>query len=277
VDSAIDPTTTSDLVAPIAPASPAGQESPKPGLRQAWERLSEAADRRALAWRRLSEAFYTPDVAWVAALLNGSIEADLRRAVSWLDSNQELYAPSLDALRRWVERSQELDAARVLEEVSVDHARLFVGPENPPASPYESVWTDVDPMSGKPIFNGPSTVAVEAVYRELGLVQMPDHHDLPDHVATETEFLCYLCEQEAAAWRADDADRAKELRSIEEQFIKTHLGRFAREFCQAIDAAGHESCYAVFAGFLLAHLTVESGTPYLEVVGSIWSSPGHNG
>lgn len=272
-----DPAVTSDPQTSTGLASPTVPEAPTPGLRQAWDRLGEAADRRALAWRRLSEAFYSPEAGWVGDLLAGDVEADLRLAISWLDSNQELFSTSLSALHRCVERERERDTAAVLEDLAVDHARLFVGPESPPASPYESVWTDVDPMSGKPIFNGPSTTAVESTYRSLGLIQSPDHRDLPDHVATEAEFLCYLCEREATAWRSGEADPAKELRSVQQQFIEAHLGRFAREFCHAVDAAGHETCYAVFAGFLLAHLTVESGSPYLEVVGSIWSSPDRSG
>jgi TorA maturation chaperone TorD len=198
-------------------------------------------------------------------------------ATSWLDSNQELYEPSLVALHRYVERHAGRAFPEVLEELAVDHARLFVGPEKAPASPYESVWTDVDPMSREPIFNGPSTATVTAAYRAQGLVESPEHRDLPDHVATETEFLCYLCEREETAWRGGEADLAKELRAVQQQFITAHLGRFAREFCRAVDTAGHETCYAVFADFLLVHLTIESGSPYLEVVGSIWSSPDHKG
>lgn len=254
-----------------------GSKEAPAGLRQAWELLGEAAERRSGAWRRLSEAFYSPEPEWVEQLLAGSVEVDLRQATSWLDSNQELYEPSLVALGHYVERRAGSDPAAVLEELAVDHARLFVGPEKAPASPYESVWTDVDPMSGSPIINGPSSIAVSAAYQEQGLASSPDHRDFPDHIATEAEFLCYLCEREAAAWRAGEGDLAKELRAVQQQFITAHLGRFAREFCRAVDTAGHETCYAVFANFLLAHLTVESGSPYLEVVGSIWSSPEHTG
>ncbi len=254
-------------------AAPGDGETPA-GLRQAWELLAEAARRRAMAWRRLSEAFYGPDEDWVDQLVSGAVEDDLRWATSWLDANRELYDPALLALHRYVELRAGVDAPAVLEELAVDHARLFVGPENPPASPYESVWTDVDPMSGKLIINGPSTVAVAAAYEELGLSQSPDHHDLPDHVATEAELLCFLCEREAAAWSESEPDVAKELRAAEQRFITAHLGRFAGELCAAVDAHGRETCYAAFASFLLAHLTIESGTPYLDVVGSIWSSPG---
>ena len=256
------------------PSAAAGSAETPAALRQAWELLGEAARRRAMAWRRLSEAFYGPDQDWADQLVSGAIEADLRWATSWLDANRELYDPALLALHRYVELRAEVDAPAVSGELAVDHARLFVGPENPPALPYESVWTDVDPMSGKPIINGPSTVAVAQFYEEHGLSKSPDHLDLPDHVATEAELLCYLCEREAEAWSEEEPDAAKELRAAEQRFITAHLGRFARELCAAVDAHGRETCYGAFAHFLLAHLTIESGTPYLDVVGSIWSSPG---
>ena len=248
--------------------------APAAGLRRAWGLLALAADRRALGWRRLAEAFYGPSAAWTEDLLAGRIEADLRLATAWLDSDRELFDPPLAALRRFVESEagDPPDAVRIALEV--EHARLFVGPEQVPAPPYESVWVDVDPDSGGHVFGGASTAAVEAAYHEHGLVRDPGHHDLPDHVATEQEFCCYLCEREAQAWRDGTPEQAKALRAAAQGFVATHLARFAPDFCAAVRAAAPESCYAAFAGFLLAHLTVESGTPYVEVVTSIWNSPG---
>lgn len=250
---------------------------PGTGLRRAWDLLATAADRRALGWRRLAEAFYGPGQAFTEELLAGRIEADLRRATSWLDSDRELFEPPLEALHRFVEARAETPPDVVNTALEVEHARLFVGPGEVPAPPYESVWRDVDPDSGHHVFGGPSTAAVAAVYREHGLVGEPGHHDLPDHVATEAEFCCYLCEQEAQAWRDEAPEHAKTLRAAEQDFVTTHLARFVPDLCVAVTEAAPESCYAAFAGFLLAQLTVESGTPYVEVVGSIWSSPDHKG
>jgi TorA maturation chaperone TorD len=247
---------------------------PSGALERAWGLLATAAERRGLAWRRLAEAFYGPDQAFTGALLAGRIEADLRLATSWLDSDRELFDPSLDALHRFVEAQAEAPSSTLHRVLEVEHARLFVGPGEVPAPPYESVWCDVDPDSGRHVFGGPSTASVAAAYREHGLVPEPGHHDLPDHVATEMELCCYLCEQEAKAWRSDEPRRAKTLRAAEQGFVTAHLARFAPELCAAVRTAAPESCYAAFAGFLLAQLTVESGTPYLDVVSSIWSTPG---
>ncbi len=264
-------------VTPASAPSPSGDPTATAGsgLRQAWELLGEAAERRSLAWRRLAEAFHGPDGGWVADLLDGTLQADLDRAVSWLDSDQELYQAPLERLQRFVDTQTGRDPHEVELDLAVEHARLFVGPERVPAPPYESVWTDTDPMSGRPVIHGPSTDSVEAAYAEQGVGIAEDYHDLPDHVATEAEFVCYLCEREAEAWRQGLPEDAKALRAAQQQFLTAHLGRFAGEFCDAVDRAAPGDCYGAFVGLLRAHLTIETGTPYLEVVGSVWSSAPH--
>jgi TorA maturation chaperone TorD len=246
-------------------------KAPTVAISQAFERLGEAASRRALAWRRLAEAFYGPTDEWVVALLDGEVEPDLRLAIAWLDSDTELFDEPLAALARFVELSgpERLEAVR--ESLDVDYAGLFIGPaQTIPAQPYESVWMDVDVQSGQHVFGNASTAAVEAVYATYGLTRSPSHHDLSDHIATEQEFLCYLCEREAAAWSRGDLDEAKLLRTSEQEFLTGHLARFAPELCRAIQFALPQSLYSALAGYLLAFLTVESGTPYTKIVSSIW-------
>ena len=249
-------------------------EPPAQGERRAWGLLALAAERRALGWRRLAEAFYGPSAGFTDELLAGGVEEDLRLATSWLDSDRELFDAPLAALRRFAGAQAAQASDTVGSELEVEHARLFVGPGQVPASPYESVWCDVDPDSGRHVFGGPSTAAVAAAYRAHGLVGEAGHHDLPDHVATEMELCCYLCEQEAKAWHDGTPEPAKALRVAQQGFLTAHMARFAPDFCAAVQAAAPESCYAAFAGYLLAYLTVESGTPYVEVVNSIWSWSG---
>jgi len=238
---------------------------------QAFERLGEAAKRRELAWRRLAEAFYGPTDEWVVALLSGDVERDVRHAISWLDSDTELFDDALAALARFVSLHGSESPAAVREILEVDYAALFIGPaQNIPAQPYESVWMDVDAQSGLHIFGNASTAAVEAVYGSYGLTRAASHHDLSDHVATEQEFLCYLCEREAAAWSCGDLDQAKQLRASEQEFLTGHLARFAPDLCRAIQTALPESLYAALAGYLLAFLTVDSGISYTKIVSSMW-------
>lgn len=80
-----------------------------------------------------------------------------------------------------------------LEELRAEHARLFVGPANPPCLPYESVYRDGDDGPGQVL--GPSTHDVVNWYREYGVGLDPDWSDLPDHLATELEFVAVLLDR----------------------------------------------------------------------------------
>ncbi len=250
------------------------EETPVAGSIRAWELLRETSSRRSLGWRRLAESFYYPTADWVNSLLAGDVGRDLRASISWLDSDREMFDPALDLLGRYVDSRATSKPASVQQDLEVEYSRLFIGPiREPPAQPYESVWMDRDPDSGRPIFGGPSMASVEQAYARHGLARTAEHTDMVDHIATEIELMCYLTDKEAAAWGAGDIEVAKELRSSEHAFLSEHLGRFAPEICDAVGKAASEDPYAAFAGFLLAFLAVESGTPYMEVVASIWSSP----
>jgi TorA maturation chaperone TorD len=249
--------------------------TPKKGLVRAWELLERTSERRSLGWRRLAEALYYPTPGWVESLLEGNVGKDLRLSTSWLDSNREIFDPPLELIDKYVIACARAEHAVVLEDLEVEYSRLFIGPSRElPAHPYESVWIDKDPDSGKPIFAGPSMSAVEQTYAIYGLRRVPEHTDMADHIATEMEFMCFLSDNEARAWGSGDVQAAKQLRSSQQQFLSEHLGRFAPQFCDAVaKAASPESPYAGFVEFLLAFLTVETGTPYVEVVTSIWNSP----
>ncbi|MGM0372613.1 MAG: TorD/DmsD family molecular chaperone [Halobacteriota archaeon] len=106
----------------------------------------------------LARCWREPDVALVQAIEDGRLE----------DVLPGVEAVSLEALR-------------------AEHTRLFVGPGALPCPPYESVYRD----EGGQVL-GPSTAAVVAWYRTVGVGLDPQVSDLPDHIAVELEFLGHL-------------------------------------------------------------------------------------
>lgn len=78
-----------------------------------------------------------------------------------------------------------------LAELRVEHARLFVGPADPPCPPYESVYRDGADGNPGPVL-GASTRDVVSWYRRFDVGLTPDWTDLPDHLATELEFAALL-------------------------------------------------------------------------------------
>jgi TorA maturation chaperone TorD len=125
-----------------------------------------------------------------------------------------------------------------VDTVSIDalrreYTRLLIGPGEMACPPYESVHRDGESEDATGPVLGPSTDAVERWYREYGLAVDPDWVEMPDHVATELEFVAYLFStgEPAAAG----------------QFLEEHLRVWLPEFLDDVAAATELSYYATLA------------------------------
>src|SRR3990170_4516351 len=67
-----------------------------------------------------------------------------------------------------------------LDELRRAHTRLLVGSGTGYAPPYASIYLH-PPGNGKPQLWGPEAIAVEALYREVGLEIAPGQPRVPDH------------------------------------------------------------------------------------------------
>lgn len=119
-----------------------------------------------------------------------------------------------------------------VEELRLEHTRLFVGPKGPPCPPYESVYRDGEEDAPGNVL-GPSTGAVVKWYQTYDLGLDPDWPDLPDHVATELEFAAQLA--------ADGQDDALE------QFLEEHPRQWMRSFLEGVRVETREPFYAELA------------------------------
>ncbi|MFW6003729.1 MAG: TorD/DmsD family molecular chaperone [Halanaeroarchaeum sp.] len=117
-------------------------------------------------------------------------------AACWREPTEALVTAVNDgAFGTVFERAPPVDHAALERE----YTRLFVGPGEHPCPPYESVYRDAEPDQEVGPVMGPSTQAVERWYREHGLVLDDATGELPDHVATELEFVGHLHRTAGAA------------------------------------------------------------------------------
>ena len=113
------------------------------------------------------------------------------------------------------------------EQLSIDHAALFVGPFELLAAPYGSVYTeDTRQVMGR------STIDVLSFYEVAGL--SVDIKEPPDHIAIELEFMYYLCSKEATAASDNLSEDAYRLRRQQTDFYFNALKPWAGKFCEAI-------------------------------------------
>ena len=99
-------------------------------------------------------------------------------------------ADSAESLASWAERaSADVVRSEVVQRVSVEFTKLFVGPPKPAAAPWESANGPVDSHVGF----GEATFAMRERLRALGLELCNENNQYEDHVGIELLYLSELC------------------------------------------------------------------------------------
>ncbi|MDO5792050.1 MAG: molecular chaperone TorD family protein [Coriobacteriia bacterium] len=161
-------------------------------------------------------------------------------------------ADSAESLASWAERASA-DAARseVVQRVSVEFTKLFVGPPKPAAAPWESANGPVDSHVGF----GEATFAMRERLRALGLELCNENNQYEDHVGIELLYLSELCRRAseepfgAAACDAAAPD-AEEIAS----FIRKHPLVWVPRLREKVAASQPEGYFVRLLDFALALL-----------------------
>jgi len=132
-------------------------------------------------------------------------------------------------------------------ELTVEYARLFVGPNELLAPPYGSVYLD----RGRKVM-GDSTMEVINMYEEQGLSIDKEFRNLPDHITAELEFMYYLIYKELEA--LDRADIATALSAIKTQelFMNRFLRPWIEPFCHNLREGSDSGYYKSLADCTLS-------------------------
>jgi TorA maturation chaperone TorD len=126
--------------------------------------------------------------------------------------------------------------------MKIEHARLFVGPFELVAPPYGSVYLEKTRR-----LMGDSTIAVQKMYKETGLVL--EVKEAPDHIALELEFLHYLGLREAAACE-EGLDEACWYAEKQNEFLKMFVAPWVPHLCEKIRQGTDNGFYLSLADCL---------------------------
>lgn len=175
--------------------------------------------RRGNTYKLLSECFHEPD----------------EQLLELLDelASEDLYVSTED-LRDSV---SDLDAMRV------EYAKLFVGPFELQAPPYESTYVD----NPERVMTE-STAEVMDLYRREGLEI--GREGPADHVSAELEFVYVLVRREIEALGTSDRQVATEYLQRQYDFLVNHLGRWAPEFTENVIEHTDSEFYRLLASDL---------------------------
>ena len=130
--------------------------------------------------------------------------------------------------------------------LQIDWTRLFRGVQRGygPMPPYEGLYLGENESDFR---------ALEVVvyfYGQHGVLPNEQAGNRPDYIGLELDFLCYVCEQQAACWEKGEEQEALSWQQAEREFLRDHLSRWAATFC---DRAIEEARTDFYCGFI--HLT----------------------
>ena len=204
-------------------AAPAGDG---PIDREAWQRLQQP---QAVAYHFLGRCFHAPPgKEWLTML------AEDRLFDAWpLPSDEEDTAAGLALLAAYCER---WDPAQ-LDALTWDFNRLFVGPGEMLAPPWESVHRSKKKLT----FQEP-TLQVRALYEAFGVQAPALHREPDDHLALELDFLATLSERAVEAAARDDGDQLEGCLRAQQAFLRDHLLAWA-PVCLALVETHAETDY----------------------------------
>jgi TorA maturation chaperone TorD len=137
----------------------------------------------------------------------------------------------------------------VLTELSVDRTRILRGTGHPDLKPpYEGLYRRRKEM-------GDSLLEIIRFYRAAGLLPENTNQESADYLLVELDFMKQLCLRERKTWLNNGG--LKETITHEETFLKEHLGRWAGDFCLAVEKHGATDFYKGFSLILDGFLMME--------------------
>lgn len=184
-------------------------------LREATSPAALHAALRSRLYGALAEALAYPDAELAGAIRSGELAEGLRELLEALDP----------ALADGLDEAALRDAGEDEEALPVEYTRLFdVGASGPPCPLYGGLYAG-DRMG----------VMEEAVrfYNHFGLRLAEQPRELPDHLATELEFLHFLAFREAET--LEEGGDAAPFERAQRDFIERHPGRWVPRLRERVE------------------------------------------
>lgn len=124
------------------------------------------------------------------------------------------------------------------EELAIEFARLFIGPNNPPAVPYASFY-----LSESKTVMSDITIDIRKKYLEAGMAVQELYSIPDDHIGIELEFLQYLTERIIELFEKGQREEASNLNEMRDEFLKGHFSKWAPHFSDNIIASTNDDFY----------------------------------
>lgn len=167
-----------------------------------------------------------PDRQWLELLAREGVFGETPLTSTGAD-----VLPGAELLKRWTEENGHSLDDDAFEDVVLDYNRLFVGPDEVFAPPWESVYFNENRLTLQE-----ETLAVRRWYRRFGLESLKVHNEPDDHVGLELSFLAYLIGKTIEALEQEGSAGATRYLEAQRQFIAEHLGKWIDLWAERVQA-----------------------------------------
>lgn len=162
-------------------------------------------------------------------------------------------APLVDQIKLYLSEKTFKQGEFDYENLHWDYTRLFIGPEAPPAPPWESFYTD-----DKLLFQQ-TTQDVKKVYTQNGYALGKHEFEAADHIGFELDFMYHLSGKciDAIEENEETLEHSPPyLNTLETQhsFLHNHLLAFTDQFSKNVSEHSDTAFYKSFALLLSTFL-----------------------
>ena len=160
-----------------------------------------------------------------------------------------------DDLRHW---GEDLSLDEQAADLASAYTRLLIrpGPDSAPPLASEYLGQGTGPLH--PLSLGTVAEAVEAAYREAGLVVSGAGLYPPQHLAIELQFMHHCVAREAATWGENSSGATELWRERQLSFLSAHLLPWIDAFCDRVNALGAHPYYRALAGLTASFLASDA-------------------
>lgn len=143
---------------------------------------------------------------------------------------------------------EDIPQDKLIDELAGEYAALFIVPGGIP--PYESVRL-------KGLLCQEPEWEVREFYKRCGLIVKEDTKIFSDHLGMELEFMAYLADKEADAWKNNGEKTAGQWSSMQKEFFTSHLDKWVFSFLKDMDKCAFHHFYKEVAKLTRGFLETE--------------------
>ncbi|MEA1961393.1 MAG: molecular chaperone TorD family protein [Bacillota bacterium] len=219
--------------------------------------LSEKITRSEAVQILLEERVFTYDL-----LRRIFVEEPSRELIKALHNEDFLHNLPLneesEELRRGVEdvsnylKSFDVLSNAEFEKLHWDYTRMFIGPYELPAPPWESAYLDEDRM----LFQE-TTLQVRRTYLKYRFLPRYYMQEADDHLGLELDFMYRLSHMAADSALSRDINTCKQILVDQKNFLEQHLLNWVPLFADNVNESANTAFYIGFAKILKHYLQLD--------------------